>query len=306
MNATDKTDRTEMTTDKITKWYIPVICYFLVIGFVFFWNGTGIFILGHKITEGVPVLPSDLPPFLTLSLIPWGCLLLITAQYLYKRKLKWFKRFAWMTTIASIILVWILEIHYLTLSGLSNYLLYFLWMLLPAILFYYASFFLLYKMNVTDKTGMITYKIIKWFIPVIVYFIFIGLLFLWNDIDILVFGVNKGGGPELPDVLLILFTLPLIPWGYLLLVTAQYLYKRKLKWFKRFAWILIIVSVILAWILEIYYSNYPAISCLPDHLLFVLRVFFPTILFYYVPFFLISSYVFRKKCTKTSVTMKYD
>jgi hypothetical protein len=129
-------------------------------------------------------------------------------------------------------------------------------------------------------------KILKWFIPVISYFIFIGLLFLWNEIDLLVFEVNKGGGPEFPPVMLIFLLFPLIPWGYFLLVITQYLYKKNVKWFKWFAWILTIASVILAWIEEVR-------SVIPPNLLYFLWTIFPIILFYYVPFFLILYYVFK-------------
>jgi hypothetical protein len=138
-------------------------------------------------------------------------------------------------------------------------------------------------------------KVLKWFMPVISYFVFIGLFYLWSGIDIWVFGdgaERMGGTPNiLPDSFMFFVALPLIPWGYVLLAAGQYLHKKKRKQFKRFAWAVTVASIILFLILEYIYS--PAFS-LP----YFLWTMFPTILFYYVPFFLGLSYIFKKNiCT---------
>jgi hypothetical protein len=140
------------------------------------------------------------------------------------------------------------------------------------------------------------YKILKLFIPIISYFIFVGLFYLWCEIDTWVFGdgaERKGDTPLiLPDSFMFFVALPLIPWGYILSVIAEYLHNKKRKWFKRFAWTVTTVSIILFLILEYIFN--PA----PD-LLYFLWTSFPTILFYYIPFFMCLSYIFKKEISTT-------
>jgi hypothetical protein len=139
------------------------------------------------------------------------------------------------------------------------------------------------------------YKILKWFMPVISYFAFVGLFYFWGEIDIWIFGngeLRKGGTPLiLPDNFMFFVALPLIPWGYILLATAQYLHKKRRKWFKRFAWGVTSISIILFLILEYIYNT--AFS-----LLYFLWIMFPIIMFYYVPFFLSLSYILKKKLVR--------
>jgi hypothetical protein len=143
------------------------------------------------------------------------------------------------------------------------------------------------------------YNILKWCIPVISYFVFVGLFYLWCEIDVWVFGhrFGQGGGPlpPLPDSFMFFLALPLIPWGYILLGIAQYLHKKKRKRFKKFAWAVTIVSIILRLIFDYIYYIDPSLP----HFLWTS---FPTILFYYVPFFLSLSYIFKRILKNAAVS----
>ena len=141
------------------------------------------------------------------------------------------------------------------------------------------------------------YRILKWFIPVIGYFVYIGLFFLCSEIDEWLFGHlhdKTVGGPIIPfpdDIILYsaLSTL-LIPWGYILLVIAQRLYKKSRKWFNRFAWILTAASVMLVWVIEA--CN---MSNIAESFLYSFWSSFPSLLFFYVPLFLMLLLCIQKR-----------
>ena len=59
------------------------------------------------------------------------------------------------------------------------------------------------------------YRILKWFIPVISYLVFVGLFYLFCEIDVWVFGhsEDKMGSPLiLPHSFMVFLALPLTPW----------------------------------------------------------------------------------------------
>ena len=135
------------------------------------------------------------------------------------------------------------------------------------------------------------YRILKWFIPILCYFEFLALFYLFGEIDIWLFGlrIDKMDGPTLPDGLMVFFALPLIPFGYILLVVAQLLYKKNRKWFNRFAWILTAATVLLGWVLEVFNM------AITDSFLYHLWMSFPVSLFFYVPFFLVLLLCIQKR-----------
>jgi hypothetical protein len=133
----------------------------------------------------------------------------------------------------------------------------------------------------------VNWKILKWCLPVISYLIFIGLFYFWDMVDKLIWGVRYNGSPLiLPYYSMVFIALPLIPWLYIILPVAQWIHKKSRKWFKIFAWSIMFITLIL---LIIFVFNQPC------YLLFALVMIFPKPLWYYGPFFLILSYILKRK-----------
>jgi hypothetical protein len=135
----------------------------------------------------------------------------------------------------------------------------------------------------------IKWKILKWCLPVISYVICIGLFYFWDVIDRLIWGIRYNGGPYLSSVYFMVFmALPLIPLLYIILSVAQWIHKKSQEWFKIFAWSIMAITLILL------VTVYPPFSH-PIYLSYALLIIFPKPLWYYGPFFIMLSYILRKK-----------
>ncbi|MDR3366796.1 MAG: hypothetical protein LBO71_07515 [Prevotellaceae bacterium] len=121
---------------KTLKWILPVPCYFIAVGFFFFWDAIEILIFGVRYSDTPIILPGSFLSIAALPLIPLGYVLLAIGQWLYRKSWKWFSAFAWGVAAVSIILLIIVEYQYIVSW------LYFLLIVVPALLFYYVPFFL--------------------------------------------------------------------------------------------------------------------------------------------------------------------
>ena len=132
------------------------------------------------------------------------------------------------------------------------------------------------------------WQILKGLLPIIIYLVFIGLLTISFELDILFWGVRESDTPViLPTWIIYVIALPLIGYGYVLLFVAQHLYRKNRKWFKLFAWIVTVIGTLLPVIIEYYTVGFCSWLC---HSVIV----FSKPLWFYIPFFLGLSYVFRK------------
>jgi hypothetical protein len=133
----------------------------------------------------------------------------------------------------------------------------------------------------------VNWKILKWCLPVISYLIYIGLFYLWDGVDRLIWSVMYNESPRIfPYYFVGFFTLPLILCLYVILPIAQWIHMKSRKWFKIFAWSIMAITLIL---LIIFVYNQPC------YLLYALVMVFPKPLLYYGPFFLILSYILKRK-----------
>ncbi|MDR3246410.1 MAG: hypothetical protein LBT50_08260 [Prevotellaceae bacterium] len=134
-------------------------------------------------------------------------------------------------------------------------------------------------------------KTLKWLIPVICYFIFVGIFYLWDIVDRLIWGYRESDTPVvLPEWTVFILALPLIFSGYIFLPIAQYIYKRSRKWFAIFGLTIIAGFSLLPAIIEYYH-----IVSLVVIILFPVTLWSPSAICYYAPFFLSLFYILEKE-----------
>ena len=134
-------------------------------------------------------------------------------------------------------------------------------------------------------------KTLKWLVPIICYFLFIGLTYLTSEIQDLVFGQKIREADQqtahLPEFLVFIIFFPLIPIGYVFIPFAQYLFRKSQKGFNIIAGIVILFFFLLFVLIEhLYFCDINLKS-----------LFFMLLLYsqYCVPYFLILSYTLKKE-----------